>query len=101
MKKILNGKKYDTAISCSVGNDSYSNPRDFNYWEETLYQKKNGEFFLYGEGGPLSRYREEIGTNSWTGGERIIPMTREEAMEWAEEHLTGDEFEDIFGEIEE
>lgn len=52
MKKIINGKKYDTDTAKEVG---YSNngllSTDIDYIEETLYQKKTGEFFLYGEGG--------------------------------------------------
>ncbi len=48
MKKIINGKRYDTETAKLIGSDGYSNPSDFNYWSEDLYQKKTGEFFLYG-----------------------------------------------------
>ena len=101
MKKIINGKRYDTDTAKELGYDSYSNRSDFNYWCETLYRKTTGEFFLYGEGGPNSRYAESVGLNSWTGGERIMPLSLEEAQKWAEEHLDGDEYEKIFGIVEE
>jgi len=102
MKKIINNKVYDTNTAKEVG--SYSNGgtwRDFNHIEETLYKKKTGEFFLFGEGGPATRYAEPEGQNSWSGGSRIMPMTYDEAREWAEKNLDADEYEEIFGTIEE
>ena len=102
MKKIINGKKYDTETASEVG--SWSNGggwRDFSHFEETLYRKKTGEFFLFGEGGPMTKYAVSTGQNSWSGGERIIPLTHENARKWAEEHLDGDEYEEIFGEVTE
>lgn len=97
MKKIINGKVYDTDTARDMGGDSYSNRGDFSYWSETLYQKRTGEFFLYGEGGPMSRYAETVGQNEWSGGEKIIPLSLAKAREWAEEHLTADEYEAAFG----
>lgn len=100
MKKIINGKVYDTATaremdvwasSCDVS--------DFHYYRETLFQKKTGEFFLFGEGGPMSKYAESCGQNKWSGGSRIIPLSYAAAQEWAEEHLDGDDYEKIFGEV--
>ena len=102
MKRIINGKRYDTETaeklasayaSCSV--------TDFNYWQEDLYRKRTGEFFLHGEGNANSRYSRRIDTNSWSGGEKLIPMTVKEAMDWAEKNLDGDEYENIFGEVSE
>lgn len=102
MKKIINGKVYDTNTAQRVGywsnNLTY---RDFSWCEETLYRKKTGEYFLHGEGGPASRYAEAVGTNSWGSGERIMPLTYKEASEWAEKHLDGDEYEQIFGAVSE
>lgn len=102
MKKIINGKKYDTEtakeLACWGNAGSWS---DFSHFAETLYQKRTGEFFLYGEGGPASRYAEQVEQNSWSGGEQIIPLDYKAAQEWAEEHLSGDAYEDIFGEVEE
>lgn len=101
MKKIINQKRYDTETAKMMGTDYYGMPRDFEYWQETLYRKQTGEFFLHGEGGAMSRYAEAVGTNSWSGGERIMPLTVEEAQKWAEKHLTADEYESIFGAVEE
>ena len=84
MRKIIGGKKYDTETATCVGSDSYSYPGDFGYWEECLYRKNNGEFFLHGEGGPMTKYAVDISTNETSGSSRITPMSIEEAKEWAE-----------------
>lgn len=97
MKRIINGKVYDTDTARDMGGDSYGNYRDFSHWSETLYQKRTGEFFLHGEGGPMSRYAETVGQNGWSGGEKIIPLSPAKAREWAEEHLSADEYEAAFG----
>lgn len=100
MRKIIGGKRYDTDSAKECGSYFYSNRRDFHYVEETLYQKRTGEFFLYGLGGPASKYAEYDG-NMWSAGEKIMPMTVKEAQEWAEEHLDADEYESVFGEVAE
>lgn len=101
MKKYINGKKYDTETAKAVGSRSnHRSYRDFSWCEETLYRKKTGEFFLHGEGGPMTVYAEYVDSNTRRGGERIQPMSFDEARAWAEEHLDGDEYEAIFGEIE-
>lgn len=101
MKKIINKKLYDTETAELLASDSFSGPRDFHYWIEDLYRKKNGEYFLYGEGGPLSKYAEPADPSGWTNGCDIIPLTDERAREWAEHHASIDEYVTIFGEPEE
>ena len=97
MKKIINNRIYDTTTARELGQDSHSYPSDFNYWHEVLYQKRTGEFFLWGEGGPMSRYARSIDQNSWSGGEKIMPLSAANARKWAEEHLDADRYEAIFG----
>ena len=100
MKKIINGKKYDTNTAKILGSTGYSHPGDFNYWAESLYLKKTGEFFLHCVGGAMSKYARRIGPDEWTGGEEIRPLSPEEAQKWAEENLDIEEFERIFEVIE-
>ena len=100
MKKIINGKRYDTDTAECIGWDSWGTPGDFKHWSEELYQKRTGEFFLYGESGAMSKYAETIGQNEWSGGEKIMPLDYESAREWAEKHLGADEYEKIFQVIE-
>lgn len=47
----------------------------------------------------MTEYKESTGSNSWCGGERITPMSQEEAFEWASEHLDADEMEAEFAEM--
>ncbi len=101
MKKIINGKKYDTNTARFIGYAGYSYPGDLSFWLERLYRKKTGEFFLHGVGGAMSKYAHRAGLNEWSGGEEIIPLSPEEARKWAEEHLNADEYELAFGKIEE
>lgn len=101
MKKIINGKKYDTSTAKEIGiasaNCSYS---DFSYWSEVLYQKKTGEFFIHGEGGANSKYScYEGGMYCW--GESIVPISINDAKKWAEKYMTAEEYEELFGEVEE
>jgi hypothetical protein len=102
MKKIINGKVYDTEKAKKVASwySSYAR-NDFHCYEEELYKKKTGEFFLCGEGNAASPYSRSCGQNEWCGGEKIVPMTFKEAQEWAEKHLDGDDYCDIFGEPDE
>ena len=102
MKKIINNKKYDTETATVVGEWSNGGSwNDFNHCEETLYQKRTGEFFLFGEGGARTQYAERVDNNCWSAGEDIIPLSYEDAQKWAEEHLDADDYEEIFGEVTE
>lgn len=96
MKKIIKGKVYDTDTARQLGLDGGGD--GFSSWHEELYQKRTGEFFLYGKGGPATKYAHHVdGSNMWSGGDKIIPLTADAAREWVEEHLTADEYEEIFG----
>lgn len=55
MKKIINGKMYNTETATELGNFwNGLSTNDFRNLSETLYRKKNGEFFLYGQGGAMT-----------------------------------------------
>lgn len=101
MKKVINGSLYDTETAKLLGEDSYSNPRDFAHWRESLYRTKSGKYFLHGEGGAMTKYAVSVGQNEWSGGEKIIPLDLDSAQKWSEEHLDGDEYIRAFGEPEE
>ena len=101
MKKVINGALYDTETAKLLGENSYSNPRDFAHWRESLYRTKSGKYFLHGEGGAMTKYAVSVGQNEWSGGEKIIPLDLDSAQKWAEEHLDGDDYLAAFGEPEE
>lgn len=101
MKQIINGKKYNTETAAELANhNEYYGSGDFRSMNETLYRKKTGEFFLAGCGGPMTRYAESMG-HGWISGEKIIPLTVNEAKKWTEQYCSCDEYEAIFGEAEE
>lgn len=102
MKKIINGRRYDTDTAQKVAEWDCGRARnDFSYVEETLYQKRTGEFFLYGIGGPATWCAYACPTGGYDGGEKIKPFTEEEAREWCEDRLDADDYEAIWGEPEE
>jgi len=84
MKKVVCGVRYDTATAVEVESWSHGYPGDFNRCEETLYRTKSGRYFVYGEGGANTRWREVISQNTWCDGEGIEAKTPEEALEWLE-----------------
>lgn len=101
IKQIINGKMYNTKTAEFLGKfwkgESYS---DFNFVHEGLFRKKNGEFFVAGEGGARTEYASSVG-NSRCEGSKIFPFTLDEAKEWAEKHLSAEKYEAIFGTPEE
>lgn len=97
MYKVINGKRYNTETAEKVG-DWWNglSVRDFNHCSEELYRKRSGEFFLYGEGGPLSSYAVSHG-NETSGSEQIRPLSLDEAKRWVENRLDGEDYDRIFG----
>lgn len=96
MKKIIGGKKYDTDTAKrlagydNIGKKNIASCTDFDYWCTSLYQKKTGEYFIYKQ------------DTAWNDREETItPATEKEAKAWAENYLDGDEYESVFGEVEE
>ena len=101
MKKVINGKMYNTETADLLATWDNGRWGNFDVLEEKLFRKRNGEFFLYGHGGPRSPYSKFSGDGLEVGGKSIMLLSEKEAREWAEEHLNGDEYEEIFGIVEE
>jgi hypothetical protein len=107
MRRIINNKVYDTSVADEIA--SWSNHyyrSDPKHCEETLYLTKKGNWFVAGEGGPMSKYAHPVG-NAMSGGEGLAPLTPDEAREWlelknfvseVEEHF-GDELPEVFPEL--
>lgn len=67
MRKVINGKSYDTDTATLVGEWSAACcPGDFEWFREELYRKRTGENFVWGESGPQSRYAVHR-CGSWSG----------------------------------
>ena len=101
MKKVINGKRYDTSTAKLVGKYSKDcSVTDFPWYMEELYRKSTGEYFLYGEGNAASRYAVQS-YGMWGAGSAITPMSYDDARKWAEKNLDFDEYEAEFGEVPE
>jgi len=98
MKKIINGLRYDTDSAIWLGWGESSTPvSDFSWWQAALYRTpRSGRYFLAGEGGPMTTFAKACCGNLRGYGERVIPMSDDEAREWAEQNLTTDEVEAAF-----
>lgn len=101
MRKIINNKLYNTETAQLVGEyDNGLGHTDFSYISEELYRKRTGEYFVHGEGGPMTRYAESCG-DGWTFGESITPVSYDTARQWAENHMDVDDYQQAFGEVSE
>ena len=87
MKKVIDGKIYNTETAESIGYHSEGGYGDFRAFEETLYRTKKGRFFLAGNGGPMTKYAKKESSNTWTGSSDIFVLSEEDAREWAEKYM--------------
>lgn len=85
--KVINGKRYNESTAKEVAKYSSDCGRsDFRWFQETLYLKRTGEFFLVGEGGPMTKYVKTYTSGTRAYGSQIIPLSESEACEWIEEN---------------
>ena len=110
MKKIINGKKYDTETAKLIcwydintlvrHNHIYEN--DLNFWSRNLYLKKTGEYFIWNERTQRHEDYDHL--------PEIQPLTNvdnakifAEKCDWfiKKEDDTRHDYESIFGVVEE
>lgn len=86
MKKVINGKIYDTDKATKICALNQGNGISDVYWAEfELYQTlKSKRFFIAGKGGPLSLFGKPSRDGGWDSGEGIIPISEEKALELCE-----------------
>lgn len=86
MKKVINGKTYNTETATFIAEwDNGLGRSDFKSYEETLYRSPKGQYFIHGEGGAMTRWSRPCG-NMTCGGEGIILISADEALQWCERH---------------
>lgn len=88
MKKIINGKLYDTDQSTLIGKRRIT--LDYYYCLEQLYLTRKGHYFLY-------KYAMDD-DDSYTS---FYALSEEQAKKWAETYLSAEEYCHSFGEPEE
>lgn len=101
MKRIIRNKLYNTDTAHKIAEYCNNAEQDFARATITLYRKRTGEYFIHGDGGPYTIYgrRYEDGSMGW--GEKIEPLTYQQAKQWAEDHISADAYESEFGKITE
>jgi hypothetical protein len=96
MRRIIDGKAFDTETAELLGEASWGNRGDSGRWEESLYRTRKGRYFLHGKGGPATRWAVGHPGGSYSGGSDIRALGEDEAQEWAERYLSADEYEAIW-----
>lgn len=71
------------------------------FYKAYLYKKRNGEFFIYGWGGPESPFSKKVDFGERIGGEGILPLTMEQAKDWGTRHFDIELYEQEFGKLNE
>jgi len=103
MQRVIGGRKFNTETAkfiCDISGPE-TDRGNFRYDSTYLYRTAHGRYFIAGHGGPLSRWRQSTGQNSWSGGEGIEAIDEAEARALAERHMWADNFEKVFGPVEE
>ncbi len=98
MKRIINGRRYDTDKAIEIGHSSYNGSRsDFQWWSASLYKTpRAGRYFLAGQGNGMSRFATRHPGGGFSEGEGIVEMTPEDALAWAEQELGTEVVEEHF-----
>ena len=97
MKRIIDGKRYNTETALHIGTwDNNLSSSDFSFCTSRLYRTKTGRYFLHGDGGPNSRWASSCGDMRGSG-DGIEVLTEDDAFTWAQQHLDSDEIEAGFG----
>ena len=85
MKQVFDGLIYDTDDAIEIAmNESRVGIDDFGGFEEAIYKPDSGRWFLWGKGGPHTRWREPVGNNAFGSGEAIHALSEVEALDWFE-----------------
>ena len=96
MKKIIDGKLYNTATAKQIASACSDLPQsDFGWWSEELYLTKNGAWFIAGQGGALSQWSQPYGSNGSCGSCGIKPLTESEAQQWLENSELDSGFDEV------
>lgn len=97
MKKIINGKVYNTETAECIADEGKS-LCNFYSTSESLYRTKKGAFFIYGESSAGGRYGSSYG-NTLSGGADIQAVDEKEVVEWAENADINDDEKSKIAEI--
>jgi hypothetical protein len=81
IRRVIDGKIYDTRTAdevATIASLDYGR-NDCRYEKTALFLTKKGAWFIAGEGGPLTRWREKV-ADGWTSGCGLELVTPQEAQ---------------------
>lgn len=85
MKEIIDGQLFDTDaddVQTIVTYTPVADRGDFNFLREELCKTASGQYFIAGEGGPMTDYRKRVGSGEYAGSSEIRPVSEDEAFRW-------------------
>ena len=98
MKRIVNGKRYNTGTAtllCNISRGGFSRS-DFAYDDTNLYITDKGNFFIAGQGGARSRWAQSYGQNGSQGGSGLRPIDKNDARALLEQYGSAAQVEEHF-----
>lgn len=98
MKRIINGKLYDTDNAEMICEYGYGYQGDFGYVRRSLYKSSGGQFFFEYSGGPMSEYGKQSGPNEKSGSSGIELISETDAKDFIEANGTVEDYVTAFGE---
>jgi len=86
MKKIIDGKIYNTDTAALIGElECTYNHGDFHYHDTALYRSPRGAYFLAGDGNAYSMWGHAVGDNGRGGGSGLCIINKSDARYYAEQ----------------
>ena len=102
MKKVSKGMRYDTQKAlwiCDILEGA--GRQDFRCINASLYRTpRSSRYFIAGYGGAMTVFAKTASDGTSYGSKDLIPLTREQALKYAEEHATVKQIEDHFTDID-
>ena len=86
IRRVINGKNYDTDTASKVATIKHcgNGYDDFNFESTGLYLTKKGAWFIAGEGGAMTRWRQEV-NGGLAAGQGLELATPTEAQKFLED----------------
>lgn len=82
MKKIIDGRHYNTETSARIAEIQEGSREDLTCLDCALYRAvRSKDFFLAGYGGPLTAFGRKGASGFLEGSERVIPLSDAQALE--------------------
>jgi len=100
-KAIINGIRFNTENAVLIGSaEAAEYQSDFRWWYEELYKTpRSGRYFIAGKGNGMSQWAEPVPGGGRGSGRGIRPLTREDALAWAERYLDPATVEEHFADL--